>query len=72
MTKKLFLWKYINMFTTSKIIKRLINLEFMFMKKLVLLTAVFAILTSCGSGDRGELVGVKGKNGTLKNPMEWN
>ena len=33
----------------------------MFMKKLVLLTAVLAILTSCGSGDRGELVGVKGK-----------
>jgi gliding motility-associated lipoprotein GldK len=33
----------------------------MFMKKLVLLTAVAAILTSCGSGDRGELVGVKGK-----------
>lgn len=49
------------MFTTSKIIKGLINLEFMFMKKLLLLTAVFAILTSCGSGDRGELVGVKGK-----------
>jgi sulfatase modifying factor 1 len=33
----------------------------MFMKKLLLLTAVLAILTSCGSGDRGELVGVKGK-----------
>ncbi|WP_412983888.1 gliding motility lipoprotein GldK [Pontimicrobium sp. IMCC45349] len=31
------------------------------MKKLVLLTAVLAMLTSCGSGDRGELVGVKGK-----------
>ena len=31
------------------------------MKKLFLLTAVLAILTSCGSGDRGELVGVKGK-----------
>jgi len=59
--KKLFLWKYINMFTTLKFIKGLINLEFMFMKKLLLLTAVFAILTSCGSGDRGELVGVKGK-----------
>jgi len=49
------------MFTTLKFIKGLINLEFMFMKKLLLLTAVFAILTSCGSGDRGELVGVKGK-----------
>jgi len=31
------------------------------MKKFVLLIAVLAILTSCGSGDRGELVGVKGK-----------
>jgi len=49
------------MFTTLKFIKGLINLEFMFMKKLVLLTAVLAIITSCGSGDRGELVGVKGK-----------
>ncbi|RZW48092.1 MAG: gliding motility lipoprotein GldK [Flavobacteriaceae bacterium] len=33
----------------------------MFMKKFVLLTAVLALLASCGSGDRGELVGVKGK-----------
>lgn len=32
------------------------------MKKFVLLTAVLALLASCGSGDRGELVGVKGKN----------
>ena len=55
------MWKYINMFTILKLSKGLINLEFMFMKKLVLLTAVLAILTSCGSGDRGELVGVKGK-----------
>ena len=31
------------------------------MKKFVLLTAVIAILSSCGSKDRGELVGVKGK-----------
>jgi gliding motility-associated lipoprotein GldK len=31
------------------------------MKKLVLTTVVLAFLTSCGSGDRGELVGVKGK-----------
>ncbi len=31
------------------------------MKKFVLLTAVIAMLSSCGSKDRGELVGVKGK-----------
>lgn len=31
------------------------------MKKFVLLTAVIALLSSCGSKDRGELVGVKGK-----------
>ena len=30
-------------------------------KKFALLTAVLALLMSCGSGDRGELVGVKGK-----------
>ena len=49
------------MFTTSKLKSKIINLEFMYMKKLVLLTAVLALLTSCGRGDRGELVGVKGK-----------
>ncbi|WP_338731565.1 gliding motility lipoprotein GldK [Mangrovimonas cancribranchiae] len=31
------------------------------MKKLILLIAVLAFLTSCGSGDKGQLVGVKGK-----------
>ncbi|WP_444704419.1 type IX secretion system lipoprotein PorK/GldK [Mesoflavibacter profundi] len=31
------------------------------MKKFVLLTAVFALLASCGSKDKGQLVGVKGK-----------
>ena len=30
-------------------------------KKFILLTAVLAIVTSCDSGDRGQLVGVKGK-----------
>ena len=33
----------------------------MYMKKFVLFTAVLALLSSCGSGDRGQLVGVKGK-----------
>lgn len=31
------------------------------MKKFVLITAVFALLTSCSSGDKGQLVGAKGK-----------
>ena len=31
------------------------------MKKFILLTAVIAFLASCGSKDRGELIGVKGK-----------
>ncbi|RAJ15181.1 gliding motility-associated lipoprotein GldK [Olleya aquimaris] len=31
------------------------------MKKFVLLTAVFALLVSCGSKDKGQLVGAKGK-----------
>ncbi len=31
------------------------------MKKFILLTAVIALIASCGSKDRGELVGVKGK-----------
>jgi len=33
----------------------------MSIKKFVILTAVLAMITSCGSGDKGELVGVKGK-----------
>ena len=31
------------------------------MKKFALLIAVLALLSSCDSGDKGELVGVKGK-----------
>ena len=38
------------------------------MKKFVLLIAVLAILTSCGSGDRGELVGVTGKKWNPEKP----
>ncbi|NNL83711.1 MAG: SUMF1/EgtB/PvdO family nonheme iron enzyme, partial [Winogradskyella sp.] len=30
-------------------------------KKLILLTMVVAMITSCNSGDRGQLVGVRGK-----------
>ncbi|MBN4070348.1 gliding motility lipoprotein GldK [Olleya sp. AH-315-F22] len=33
----------------------------MYIKKLVFVIAILVLLTSCGSGDRGELVGVKGK-----------
>ena len=31
------------------------------MKKLVVFTAILSLFASCGKGDRGELVGVKGK-----------
>ena len=60
--KKLFFKKYINMFTLLNNLRVQINLEFsMKMKKFVLLTAVFALLVSCGSKDKGQLVGAKGK-----------
>ncbi len=50
------------MFTLSKMKLKIINLKFsMDIKKFILLTAVFAMLASCGSKDRGELVGVQGK-----------
>ncbi|EGV43542.1 gliding motility lipoprotein GldK [Bizionia argentinensis JUB59] len=39
------------------------------MKKLILLTAILALLTSCGSGDRGQLVGVKGKKWHPEKPF---
>ena len=56
-------------FTALILVKQIFNLEFMFMKKLVLLTAVLALLTSCGKGDRGQLVGVKGKNWHPEKPL---
>ena len=41
---------------------KIINLKFsMDINKFILLTNVFAMLASCGSKDRGELVGVQGK-----------
>ena len=61
MRKKLFFWKYIDMFTPSKLLRSIINLEFMCIKKLLTVTVVLTLLTSCGTGDKGELVGVDGK-----------
>ena len=50
------------MFTLSKMKLKIINLKFsMDIKKFILLTTVFVMLASCGSKDRGELVGVQGK-----------
>ena len=40
------------------------------MKKLVALAAIIFLLHSCNSGDRGELVGTKVKNGIQKNHLE--
>ncbi len=41
---------------------KIINLKFsMDIKKFILLTTLFVMLASCGSKDRGELVGVQGK-----------
>ncbi len=39
------------------------------MKKFILLTALLAILVSCGSKDRGELVGVQGKKWHPEKPF---
>ncbi len=39
------------------------------MKKFILLIAVLALITSCGSNDRGELVGVKGKKWHPEKPF---
>lgn len=38
------------------------------MKKLVILSATLALLASCGKGDKGELVGVKGKKWHSEKP----
>lgn len=50
------------MFMLSKMKLKKINLRFfMDIKKILVLLTVFVTLASCGSKDRGELVGVKGK-----------
>ena len=60
------------MFTLSKLKLKLINLEFsMDMKKFILLTAVLTLLASCGSKDRGELVGVTRKKMAPRKTL-WN
>ena len=46
-------------FTDFKL-QRLTSIDIL-MKKIVFLTLAFTIVTSCGSKDKGELVGVKGK-----------
>ena len=38
-------------------------------KKFILLTMLLAVMFSCGSGDRGELVGTKGKNWHSEKPF---
>ena len=38
------------------------------MKKLISLIAVIAVLTSCNSGDRGQLVGAQGKKWNPEKP----
>jgi gliding motility-associated lipoprotein GldK len=60
----LFFKKYIDRFTP-------LNLEFNLipMKKFIALTAIVALLSSCNSGDRGELVGAKGKKWYPEKPF---
>ena len=48
-----------DMFTDFKL-QRATSIDIL-MKKIIFLTLAFAIATSCGSKDKGELVGVKGK-----------
>ena len=59
----LFFLKYIDRFTHLK-------LEFnpVPMKKFIALAAIVALMSSCNSGDRGELVGVKGKKWLPEKP----
>ena len=38
------------------------------MKKFIALAAIVALMSSCNSGDRGELVGVKGKKWLPEKP----
>ncbi|SHG57168.1 protein involved in gliding motility GldK [Winogradskyella jejuensis] len=49
------------MFTNSKFKDTNLTYSFMKINKLVLLITVLAFMVSCNSGDRGQVVGVKGK-----------
>ena len=49
------------MFTISKLKDTNLTYSFMKINKLVLLITVLAFMVSCNSGDRGQVVGVKGK-----------
>ena len=57
----LFISNYIYMFTPSNYETKNIKPQVSIMKKFILLSTLLALLTSCGSNDRGELVGIKGK-----------
>ena len=49
------------MFTTLKFNMTNLTSSFMKIKNIILWSAIVAMMVSCNSGDRGELVGVKGK-----------
>ena len=59
----MFFLKYIDRFTHLKIEFNLVP-----MKKFIALAALVALMSSCNSGDRGELVGVKGKKWLPEKP----
>ena len=59
----LFFLKYIDRFTHLKLEFNLVP-----MKKFIALAAIVALMSSCNSGDRGELVGVKGKKWLPEKP----
>jgi len=60
----LFFLKYIDRFTPLKLEFNLIP-----MKKFIALAAIVALMSSCNSGDRGELVGAKGKKWYPEKPF---
>ena len=59
----MFFLKYIDRFTHLKLEFNLVP-----MKKFIALAAIVALMSSCNSGDRGELVGVKGKKWLPEKP----
>ncbi len=60
----MFFLKYIDRFTPLKLEFNLIP-----MKKFIALAAIVALMSSCNSGDRGELVGAKGKKWYPEKPF---
>jgi len=68
--EKKFFFSEINKYVYALKIENVSNSSFLYMRKSILLFSVVSVLFSCSSGDRGEVVGAKGKKWRSETPYE--